>query len=208
LPNRSKSSYSDINHDFQAYRATRYEPTTQRDAEWLNILHKHTQDYAGRKVTEDLVERSLKEKLDDNAIKNTVRQALTAQTALENANIDVYCFARTIYLFGQAPSIKHIDLASSTSKKVKEVADVRNFMVIGSTISKTRALRDSSIKARIEKKFSEQKEIDLQHIRVAVSNAEVYLFGYATKKQAKEATYLARTVKGSSAIIQLFKYQY
>lgn len=157
-------------------------------------------------VEENIVSRSLGERIDDKMIQTKSAINLKAEESLKDTHIKAFSFEKTVILIGQVAQTKQLNIAENAVKKLRDVKAVKNLLVVGKPPSTGRRFKDSLLESKIKAKLIANNEYMLSNIKVHVEAGEVYLFGLATKAHANLATNLVKETKGVNTVIQAFSY--
>ena len=124
----------------------------------------------------------------------------------ETAYVSVTSYNRTVLLTGQAPDEKVRAEADRIARGVENVRGVYNELAVAGLSSFTARSNDSIITSKVKGRFVDANRFNALHVKVVTENAVVYLMGLVNKKEAADATEIARTTSGVQKVVRLFEY--
>ena len=150
--------------------------------------------------------RDMQTSNDDCALRHQIYIRLKNDSELSKANISVSSFHRIVLLTGQVPSSLLKVKAEKIVKTFSDVDRVYNEIVIGENTPIKSQSKDVWITTKVKSALIAQPGMKSGSIKVITENSNVYLIGYVTKKQAKDAVDLARKISGVKKVVKAFKY--
>ena len=85
-------------------------------------------------------------------------------------------------------------------------AIINELQVAGNASFPARA-NDSYITSKVKGRFLDARRFNPVHVKVVTEAGTVYLLGVVRRKEADDATELARTTSGVQRVVRVFEYQ-
>ncbi|WJG08701.1 BON domain-containing protein [Aliiglaciecola sp. LCG003] len=149
--------------------------------------------------------RTLGTQVDDKTAAARLSNAITKNTKLEKANINITVFNGVALLVGQAPEQAMLTEISTTAQGVKNLVKVHNQVRIGNVIPASVSANDLWVEGKVKTALIGDKRIDGLHIKVVVEDSEVFLMGLVKNNEADIAVDIARNVSGVARVIKVFE---
>ncbi len=89
---------------------------------------------------------------------------------------------------------------------VENVRSVDNEIRIAGNSSLSARANDSYLTSKVKARFLDAQKFDVVHVKVVTEANIVYLLGLVTRKEAADATEIARTTGGVQRVVRLFEY--
>jgi osmotically-inducible protein OsmY len=151
--------------------------------------------------------RSFGNQIDDQSIEFSAHNNLAKQKALsENTNLHIVSVNGAVLIVGQAPNSYLRDLAVKTVSQVKGVLQVHDQIRIGSTTSITTQTNDIWLTSKVKSALFASDKVNAKDIKVVTENAEVFLLGLVSEKEAEYAIDITRNISGVSRVFKAFEY--
>ena len=153
--------------------------------------------------------RSFKEHIHDSQLKIALNKLIHSDRAVRKyTHINVYSHNTHVFLIGQAPNDMLHDKVIQAVQESEYAANItlHDFIRIKKPSSFIQRSRDSLISTRLKSAYLHHDDIDGKRIQITTENAEVFLFGQTTKKEASKAIHLARSEKGVKRVVHIFEY--
>ena len=151
--------------------------------------------------------RSFSKQIDDQSIEFVAYNELAKNTALsKNTNLHVVSMNGTVLVVGQAPNTYLRDLAIKTIQDVPDIVSIHNQVRISSIIAITTQSNDIWLTSKVKAALLASGEVNAKDIKVVTENAEVFLLGLVTKKEADIVVEITRNVNGVSKVYKAFEY--
>jgi osmotically-inducible protein OsmY len=113
--------------------------------------------------------------------------------------------AKTL-LIGQTPTEAYRQQAEEIVRSVPGVAEVFNEIRLGQPLSLSARSQDTWLTSKVKSTLLAEKNIDGTKIKVVTENAEVFLIGLVTQKEADIAVQLTRTISGVARVVTVFEF--
>ena len=124
----------------------------------------------------------------------------------KDPHINITSYNRMVLLTGEAPDVA---TRSGIDKIVIAIENVRGvyneIMISGNTALSARA-NDSYLTSKVKARFIDQQKFSVVHVKVVTEANVVYLMGLVKRKEAEDATEIARTTGGVQKVVKLFDY--
>ena len=138
-----------------------------------------------------------------------IKAILETQDIDADSNLSFLSYNQTVLITGEARSQEIISKVEEKIKALKEVKDVKNFIIIQSKNSTLKSrgedvLITSNVKSRLFLKENKTKLFPM-HVKVYTERQEVYLMGILNQKESQIATQIAKSSKGVKKVIPLFE---
>lgn len=145
--------------------------------------------------------------VDDTTLEMRVSSALGKDLQLkQDARIVAVAYQGQILLIGQSPNSELVYKAQRLAAEVDGVEDIYNEIRLGQPVGITRISQDSWITTKIRSKLLTSDRVKSTNVKVITENAEVFLLGLVTDKQAQEAAKVASQTDGVRRVTTVFNY--
>jgi osmotically-inducible protein OsmY len=124
----------------------------------------------------------------------------------DQGHVNVTSYNRMVLLTGEATTEALKQDADKISAAVPEVKRIVNDIQIGPPTSMSTRSNDSYITSVVKTRFVGEQKFNPLHVKVVTENATVYLMGLVTRKEADDATNIARHVSGVKKVVRVFEY--
>jgi len=124
----------------------------------------------------------------------------------DKGHINVTSFNRQVLLTGEAPTEALKQDAERAAATTPEVKNVINEMTIGPPTSFSQRSNDSYLTSVVKSRFVTAQKFNPIHVKVITEAGTVYLMGMVTKREADDATQIARTTSGVKRVVRVFEY--
>jgi osmotically-inducible protein OsmY len=124
----------------------------------------------------------------------------------DKGHINVTSFNRQVLLTGEAPTEALKQDAERAAATTSEVKSVINEMTIGPPTSFSQRSNDSYLTSVVKSRFVTAQKFNPIHVKVITEAGTVYLMGMVTKREADDATQIARTTSGVKRVVRVFEY--
>jgi osmotically-inducible protein OsmY len=123
-----------------------------------------------------------------------------------DAHINVTSYNRMLLLTGEAADAAAKDQIGKIAGAVENVRSVDNEIRIAGNSSMSARANDSYLTSKVKARFLDAQKFDVVHVKVVTEANTVYLLGLVTRKEAADATEIARTTAGVQRVVRLFEY--
>ncbi len=124
----------------------------------------------------------------------------------DKGHINVTSFNRQVLLTGEAPTEALKQDAERAAATTGEVKNVTNDLTIGPPSSFSQRSNDSYLTSVVKSRFVTAQKFNPIHVKVITEAGTVYLMGMVTKREADDATQIARTTSGVKRVVRVFEY--
>ena len=124
----------------------------------------------------------------------------------DGVHINVTSYNRTVLLTGEVPDAAARSESERITRGVENVRGVHNELAIAGVSSYTARSNDALITSKVKGRFLDAGTFNALHVKVVTENGIVYLLGLVNKKEAADATEIARTTSGVLKVVRVFEY--
>ncbi len=121
-------------------------------------------------------------------------------------NISVTSYNKQVLLTGQATTEPLKQEAEKLTGAVSEVRSVVNEVQVAAPSSLGSRTNDAYLTSQVKARFVGDQKFNPVHVKVVTDGSVVYLMGLVTRKEADEATHIARHVSGVKRVVRIFEY--
>lgn len=124
----------------------------------------------------------------------------------DKGHVNVTSFNRQVLLTGEAPTEALKQEAERAAATTPEVKSVINELVIAPPSELGARSNDTYITSLVKSRFVTAQKFNPIHVKVVTERATVYLMGLVTRREADDATQIARTTSGVKRVVRVFEY--
>ncbi len=124
----------------------------------------------------------------------------------DKGHINVTSFNRQVLLTGEAATEALKQDAERAAATTQEVRNVINELTIGPPSSFSQRSNDSYLTSIVKSRFVSAQKFNPIHVKVVTEAGTVYLMGMVTRREADDATQIARTTSGVKRVVRVFEY--
>jgi len=124
----------------------------------------------------------------------------------DKGHINVTSFNRQVLLTGEAATEALKQDAERAATTTPEVKNVTNELTIRTPTSFSQRSNDSYLTSVVKSRFVTTQKFNPVHVKVITEAGTVYLMGMVTKREADDATQIARTTSGVKRVVRVFEY--
>ena len=151
--------------------------------------------------------RSIGNQIDDQSIELEAYNEITKNKSLnDNTNLHVISVNGSVLVIGQAPNTYIRDQAIKIINDIDGVVRIHNQIRIGNLTSITTQTNDVWLTSKVKSALFSSDEVNGNTIKVITENAEVFLMGLVTKKEADNAINITRNISGVNRVFKAFEY--
>jgi osmotically-inducible protein OsmY len=125
---------------------------------------------------------------------------------LKNAHVNVTSYNGMVLLTGEVPDAAARDIAERTARAVENVRSVVNELQVAGNSALSSRANDSYLTSKVKARFVDAQRFNPLHVKVVTESNVVYLMGLVRKREAHEATEVARTTSGVQKVVRVFEY--
>ena len=122
------------------------------------------------------------------------------------AHVNVVSYNYNVLLTGEAKDEASKSQAEKIAKEVPHVRHVTNEIVVGLISSISARAGDSYLTSKVKTRFLTENRFPANYVKVVTEASSVFLIGIVTKKEADDATEIARTTEGVKQVVKVFEY--
>lgn len=153
-------------------------------------------------VAED--RRTLGTMTEDEGIE--IRAGNRISDRVRNAHVNVTSYNRMVLLTGEVPDAAARDTAERAARSVDNVRSVINELQVAGNSALSSRANDSYLTSKVKARFLDAQKFNPLHVKVVTESNVVYLLGLVRKREAHDATELARTTAGVQKVVRVFEY--
>lgn len=151
--------------------------------------------------------RTVGHQLDDRTLKIRILTALRQDPVVQkNTRYQLHLHTGVVLLTGQAPTPSLRQQIEQIVASVPGILAIHNEIRPLPVITARIAAHDVWITTKIRSQLLANKKIKFNHVKLAVENGEVFLYGSVTHLEAETAVEIARQAQGVNKVIKLFQY--
>jgi osmotically-inducible protein OsmY len=124
----------------------------------------------------------------------------------DQGHVNITSYNRIALLTGEATTEAMKVEAEKITAAVPEVKNVVNDLQIGAPTSMSSRSNDAYLTSVVKTRFVGEQKFNPLHVKVVTENGVVYLLGLVTRKEADDATNIARHVGGVKRVVREFEY--
>lgn len=143
--------------------------------------------------------------LGDERVELTVNQRINQRFG-DKVHVSVTSYNYTVLLSGEVPDQKTRDEAEGIASRVERVKAVVNELQIGAPTSLSSRGNDTYLTGRIKAAFVTANRFNANQVKVVTERGVVFLLGLVTRKEADDATDIARGTPGVQKVVRVFEY--
>ncbi|PHR81783.1 MAG: osmotically-inducible protein OsmY [Colwellia sp.] len=151
--------------------------------------------------------RSIGNQIDDQSIELEAYNEITKNESLnDNTNLHIISVNGSVLLIGQAPNTYLRDQAIKIINNIDGVVRIHNQIRLGNLTSITTKTNDVWLTSKVKSALFSSDKVNGDTIKVITENAEVFLMGLVTKKEADIAVNITRNISGVNRVFKAFEY--
>jgi osmotically-inducible protein OsmY len=124
----------------------------------------------------------------------------------DKGHVNVTSFNRQVLLTGEAGTEALRQDAERAAATTPEVKSVTNELVIAPPSELGARSNDTYLTSLVKSRFVTAQKFNPIHVKVVTERGTVYLMGLVTKREADDATQIARTTSGVKRVVRVFEY--
>jgi osmotically-inducible protein OsmY len=124
----------------------------------------------------------------------------------KGAHINVTSYNRLVLLTGEAPDQATKTEIERIARSVENVRGVYNEITLGDNRALSARTNDTVLTGKVKARFVDAQRFNPVHVKVVTEGNVVYLLGMVKRKEADDATEIARTTGGVQKVVKLFEY--
>jgi osmotically-inducible protein OsmY len=124
----------------------------------------------------------------------------------DKGHINVTSYNRQVLLTGEAPTEALRQDAERAAATTPEVRGVVNDLQVRAPSDLSQRSNDTYLTSVVKSRFVTAQKFNPIHVKVVTEAGTVYLMGLVTRREADDATQLARTTSGVKRVVRVFEY--
>lgn len=124
----------------------------------------------------------------------------------DKGHINVTSFNKQVLLTGEAPTEALRQDAERAAATVPDVRSVVNDLQVRAPSDLAQRSNDTYITSVVKSRFVTAQKFNPIHVKVVTEAGTVYLMGLVTRREADDATQIARTTNGVKRVVRVFEY--
>lgn len=157
---------------------------------------------AGYVVGED--RRTVGTIAEDQAIESKTGGRITDK--YPNVHVNVTSYNRMALLTGEVPTAEAKTEIERIARAVENVKGVYNELRVGPPSALSQRTNDSYITSKVKARFLDAQRFNPVYVKVVTEAGTTFLMGIVNRKEAEDATELARTTSGVQKVVRVFEY--
>ena len=145
--------------------------------------------------------------IDDETIELKAVKAITDKLGSKEIHANVTSYNRHILITGEVGTEEHKAKAESAVRAVDgNIKKITNELKIGPNSELSSRAKDTFITSKVKAEFIKKNLFPATYVKVITEAGTVYLLGIVTRKEAEDATNLARNVSDVKQVVKVFEY--
>jgi len=125
---------------------------------------------------------------------------------VKDTHINVTSYNRMVLLTGEVPDAGAKASAEKVARAMDNVRSVVNELQVAGNSALSSRANDSYITSKVKARFVDGQKFNPLHVKVVTESNVVYLLGLVKKREANDATEIARTTGGVQKVVRVFEY--
>ena len=121
-------------------------------------------------------------------------------------HLDVTSYNYNVLLTGEVPDAQAKANIEKIVMQIPQVKGVVNELQVGGPSSLSSRGNDTYLTGKVKAAFVTENKFQANHVKVVTESAVVYLLGLVTRKEADDATAIARSTGGVKKVVRVFEY--
>lgn len=139
------------------------------------------------------------------------RVGLTALSRVDyrfgaNVHLNVTSYNYNVLLTGEVPDAQAKADIEKIVMQIPQVKGVVNELQVAGPSSLSSRGNDTYLTGRVKGAFVTENKFQANHVKVVTESAVVYLLGLVTRKEADDATAIARSISGVKKVVRVLEY--
>jgi osmotically-inducible protein OsmY len=121
-------------------------------------------------------------------------------------HVNATSYNRMVLLTGEVPDAPTKTEVEKIARAVENVRGVYDETAVAGNTALSARGNDSFVTGKVKGRFLDQQKFNPVHVKVVTESGVVYLLGMVKRKEAEDATEIARTTSGVRKVVKLFEY--
>lgn len=135
-----------------------------------------------------------------------LKAASRIEEKAKDAHINITSYNRMVLLTGEAPSNAVRADIEKIARAVENVRGIYNEIAVVGNSSLSSRTNDAYLTGKVKARFVDGQKFNAVHVKVVTESNVVYLLGMVNRKEADDATEIARTTSGVQKVVRLFEF--
>ena len=135
-----------------------------------------------------------------------LKAASRIRERFKDPHFNVTSYNRMVLLTGEAPDAATRSEIERIARAIENVRGVYNEIAVSGNTALSARANDSYLTSKVKARFIDQQKFNVIHVKVVTEANVVYLLGLVKRKEADDATEIARTTGGVQKVVKLFDY--
>ena len=122
-------------------------------------------------------------------------------------HVNVTSYNHVVLLTGEVQTEAARNEVQKLAASVPNVRAITNELVVAGPSSLGARSNDAYITSKVKARFIEANKFATNHVKVVTEAGVVYLLGLVTRKEADDATAIARSISGVRKVVRVFEYR-
>jgi len=123
-----------------------------------------------------------------------------------DSHINITSFNRSVLLTGETADAAARTGIEKITRAIENVRGVHNEITVAGNSALSARANDAYLTSKVKTRFLDQQKFNAIHVKVVTENNVAYLMGLVKRKEADDATEIARTTGGVQKVVKLFEY--
>ena len=123
-----------------------------------------------------------------------------------DAHINITSYNRMLLLTGETANNAARTEIEKVARAIENVRGVYNEIVVVGNSSLSSRTNDAYVTGKVKARFVDGQKFNAVHVKVVTESNTVYLLGMVNRKEADDATEIARTTSGVQKVVRLFEF--
>jgi osmotically-inducible protein OsmY len=123
-----------------------------------------------------------------------------------DAHINVTSYNRMVLLTVETTSNAAREEIEKIARAVENVRGIYNEIAVVGNSSLSARTNDAYLTGKVKARFVDGQKFNAVHVKVVTESNVVYLLGMVNRKEADDATEIARTTSGVQKVVRLFEF--
>jgi len=124
----------------------------------------------------------------------------------DKVHVNVTSYNYNVLLTGEVPDAKAKSEIEKIVLQIPQVKGAVNDLEVAGPATMTSRGNDTYLTGRVKGAFVTENKFHANHVKVVTESAVVYLLGLVTRKEADDATVIARSTSGVKKVVRVFEY--
>ncbi len=123
-----------------------------------------------------------------------------------DAHINITSYNRMLLLTGETANNAARTEIEKVARAIENVRGVYNEIAVVGNSSLSSRTNDAYLTGKVKARFVDGQKFNAVHVKVVTESNTVYLLGMVNRKEADDATEIARTTSGVQKVVRLFEF--